>query len=387
MVDYDRLMKIFSTPRPNGSAGERKTRKDIKEWLNAEKIPHSSHRFRSYPYFFELIGIWLIISRTLLAFAVWQRWGWPALILALIGMIGGTLDVAFHLPLISWPGFRQAENIVLEFGPLDAEQEIIFSAHYDTKTEVLDHQQRMFFLKNLKGGLIITFLLGIISPLEATLLSAGSSLSQPMYVLGLILTVPMLFLAWGLGMNFILGRMIQPSPGAVDNGTACAVLLGLAHSIFHSEHELENTRLTIALFTGEEVNLQGSRAYAASRAWPQNTVAVNLEVMAQDGPYVVWDLDGGVFRLVPTDDKVNEALRDAVRTVTGQTPVSGGPIISDGASFIAAGIQTGVLGTYDTQFIDTGFHRPTDNLDRVVFERIPEAVKILGEFLTGSNAH
>ena len=92
--------------------------------------------------------------------------------------------------------------------------------------------------------------------------------------LGAVLTLPMLFLAFGLGLNLSTGRLLKPSQGAVDNGAACAILLGMADRRaflanlqspipnFHN-YPLPNTRVTIALFTGEEVQMQGSRAYAA----------------------------------------------------------------------------------------------------------------------------
>jgi hypothetical protein len=112
------------------------------------------------PFFFECIGIWLILSRTLLAAAVFMRWGWACLVIALVGLAGGLFDVAFNLPVISWIGARKAENLILPFEAPQPSQEIILSAHYDSKTELLDHRQRMFFLKNLRTGIVLTILLG-----------------------------------------------------------------------------------------------------------------------------------------------------------------------------------------------------------------------------------
>ena len=47
---------------------------------------------------------------------------------------------------------RRAENLVIKFSPPEPKRELILSAHYDSKTELLDHHQRMFFLKNLRLG-------------------------------------------------------------------------------------------------------------------------------------------------------------------------------------------------------------------------------------------
>ena len=50
------------------------------------------------------IGIWMIAAHTLLAVSVWLRWGWFSTLIAVLGVLGGLLDTAFDLPLVSWPG-------------------------------------------------------------------------------------------------------------------------------------------------------------------------------------------------------------------------------------------------------------------------------------------
>jgi hypothetical protein len=99
--------------------------------------------------------------------------------------------------------------------------------------------------------------------------------------------------------------------------------------------------------------------------------------MAQNGPYVYWEEDGTSLRLGPTSPKLNETIIKIIESVTGQTPLPGGPMNSDGGSFLAAGIPATTIGTYHTELIDRGFHKPTDNPDRVVMERLPEGVEIL----------
>ena len=155
----------------------------------------------------------------------------------------------------------------------------------------------------------------------------------------------------------------------------------LQSPIPNPQYPISNTRVTIALFAGEEVQMQGSRAFARDREWPLPAIALNLEVMAQDGGYVYWEQDGNAFGLTPTSQQVNEAIADAVKQVTGQPVQPAGPVNSDGFSFISASIPTGVLGTFDSRLRETGFHRPTDNLDRVVIARLPEGVEILSRFL------
>jgi hypothetical protein len=379
MIDYRELMTILSIPRPNGSVAERETGRALRDWLTRHGIPHRVQTFRLYPYFFECVGLWLILSRTLLALAIWERWGWITLLIALLGLLGGTLDVAINLPLVTWPGARRGKNILIEFEPKEPQQEIIFCAHYDSKTELLDHRQRMFFLEKLRFGIGLTALLGIWGPIERWLV--GYPWGEVIFWMGVVLTVPMLLLAWGFGLHLSLGRLLEPSQGAVDNGAACAILLGLAERLAAGQVPPTNKKITLALFTGEEVNMQGSRAYVAHREWHLPAAALNLEAMGQDGDIIYFESDGNVFRLVPAAERLNRAIAAAVERVSRRAAQPAGPVTSDGGSFLLAGIPATTVATLDTRLGVTGFHRPADNLGRVVFERLPQGVAILEAFL------
>lgn len=391
MINYSELISILSNPRPNGSRALFEVSHSLRKWLSDQGISINVQPFQLYPYFFELIGVWLILSRTLLALAIWLRWGWPTTVISLLGLAIGLLDVSWNIPTISRLWKCTGENLLIEFNPAEdpsqAKQEIIFSAHYDSKTELLDHRQRMFFLKSLPIGILLSLLLAVIGPLDRLLLDRASPLAPYSFALGVALSLPLLILAWGLGLNLSVGRLLPPSRGTVDNGTACAILLGLAERLNREFRlaksstdfrcPLQQTRVTLAIFAGEEVNMQGSRSYTRHRRWRLPAVAINLEAMAQDGPYVYWEKEGTSLRLSPTSPGLNQAIIDIVQEVTGQPPQPGGPMNSDGGSFLAAGIPATTIGTYHTAMVDRGFHRPTDNPDRVVMERIPEGVEIL----------
>jgi len=380
MIDFHELMTILSIPRPNGSVAEIMTENSLRDWLTRHSIPHRTQTFLLYPFFFECIGLWIILSRSLLAVAIWARWGWLTLPIALLGLLGGTLDVALNMPLVTWSGARRRENILIEFEPNHPQQEIIFCAHYDSKTELLDHRQRMFFLKRLNFAFGLTALLGFWGLLQQWL--ANSFWGAVIFWIGVALTVPLLLLAWGFGLHLSLGRLLKPSQGAVDNGAACAILLGLAERLATSQIPLTDKKITLALFTGEEVNMQGSRAYVRSRTWSLPAAALNMEIMAQDGDFIYWQEDGNFFHLSPTNERLNQAVVAAVKQVTGCDAQPAGPVNSDGGSFLRAGIPSTTMGTLDTRLGVTGFHQPTDNLARVVLERLPQTVKVLETFLS-----
>ncbi len=159
------------------------------------------------------------------------------------------------------------------------------------------------------------------------------------------------------------------------------MLTGLAERLARREVALSRTAVTLAFFTGEEANMQGSAACVRSRAWPLPAIAVNLEVLGQGGGYVYWERGGVGFRPLPTAAAVNSALIQAVRKVTGEPPQPAEPVNSDAASFLARDIPAAVLGTRDRVLGLGGFHRPTDHPGRVVMDRLPEAVEILSRFV------
>ncbi|MCS6843250.1 MAG: M28 family metallopeptidase [Caldilineales bacterium] len=382
-TDYAALMAWFSTPRPNGSAAEAAVRRRLQAWLAGHGVPCQVQTFRLYPYFFEALGLWLILSRTLLAAAVWLRWGWPALPIALAGLLGGALDWTFGLPLVTWPGARRGENLLAAFEPAakPATQEVVLSAHTDSKTELLDHRQRAFFVRLLPLGMALTLLVGLLGLADGLLADAAPAWARAAHLVAAGLSLPLVALAWGLGLNLALGRLSRPSAGAVDNGAACAVLAGLAQRLAAGQVPLQRTAVTLAFFTGEEANLQGSRAYVRGRDWRRPALAVNLELLGQPGGYVYWRRDALGFRSRPTAAAVNAALAAAVQEVTGRPAEEVDLINSDAASFLLRGIPAAVLGTRHPTWGLAGLHRPSDSLDRVDLARLPEAVEILSRFL------
>lgn len=384
MDDYTELMGILSVPRPNGSKAERETVLALREWLAGHKITHRTHRFKLYPYSNEGFGVWLILFGTLLTLSIVLRWGWLSLVIAGVGLLGGVLHAVSNLA--GWPWVRQGENVLIEFEPPQAKQEIVLSAHYDSKTELLDHEQRALFTDNLKYGLALVVLLGLLGLADQLLQPQAPNLANVIYWAGMGLSFVILIPCWAYGLNLVLGRFVAPSQGAIDNGAACAILLDLASRLTKDDISLQFTKVTIVLFAGEEVGMQGSRAYVRSREWPLATVVVNLEIMAQDGDYVIWEYQGNTLRCIPTTEWLNRAVANAVFGITEEPVRFVKVLLSDGFSFLSAGIPTTVLGTYHSIMGAGGLHRPTDNLDRVVMSRLPEAVEVLALLLNRYDA-
>ena len=384
LADYRHLMRVFSRPRPPGSRGEQATFQSMCAWLQAREIPYRVHAFPLYPYFFEAIGVWIMLSRALLLLAVILRWGWGALLIALISLLGGTLDILFGLPFVTWPGRGEGKNIVMQFDTPKAEREIVLTAHYDSKTELLDHRQRRIFVERTRFWVALTLAVGVLAVADRYFYLMGLRAAVTMHTAGVGFALMVAFAALGLGLHLTLGRVITPSQGAVDNGAACAVILKLAERLSKEGVPSPHTRVTLVLFTGEEANMQGSRAYVRSRDWRLPTRVVNLELLGQDGPYVLWVRDGDAFHRVETPAALRAWVNQAVQEVTGEPAQEEDLINSDAFSFLRQGIPAVTLGTRHSRWGTRGLHRPTDNLSRITLPRLVEHEAVLWRLLGGN---
>jgi hypothetical protein len=332
----------------------------------------------------EAIGISLLIPQALLVLAIWFRLGWPALVIAILGLLVTQLE-AKGFPLLSRFGAGQSENIIIEFAPPQPRQELVLSAHYDSKTELMDHKWRAAFMNRLPIAAVLSLILGLLGLADGFL----NPSSDVAFFLGVGLSIPHLIIVSGVGANFIFGRFCRPqSQGAVDNGAACAILLDLARLMSNETLTLQQTKLTIALFTGEEIAAQGSTAYVADRGWPLPTIALNLEFCGQNGSYIVWNkYGGGSVAHYPAPPSLNEEIVAAVTHFNQRIELLPGPAGTDSVPFLAKGIPATTLGMMDRELGIGGFHRPADNLGRVVIERLPETrdivAHILGEYDSG----
>jgi hypothetical protein len=375
MTDFSDLMKIFSVPRPSNSAGERRTREALCAWLDQHGIPYRTEHFRLFPYSNELIGFWLLGSSLLLLLTVAFRLPWPALLAVAVAMTLVIANVVTGRPFVVWMIPARGENILVSFGPAEPTRELVIATHYNSKTELFDHTIQGRLFRRLPLCIGLAALVIVLGALDRLFFVAGSSWSAAVQVVSILLALPVLVVVGAVGVNLLPGRLIEQSQGAVDNGAACAIVLALAARL--SQAQLSQTRVTLAFFGGEEVSMQGSLAYVRGRAWPLPTAAINLELMGQRGPFVIWQREGNVLTSVPTDPALNQQVAAVVAEVTGGAPALVGGINSDGYSFIRNGIPACVLGSYDPQQGGGGLHRPTDSLERVALERLPVAVAIL----------
>lgn len=377
----------LATPRPNGSRALGETAEHIRSWLENNGVAPTIHIYRARPYFNEALGLWLMAGSVAVAACVVSGRGAAAFACAVLLVALGVAEVLLNRPLVSRVRARQQANVIVTMPPVDggagaARQEVVLSAHYDTKTEALDHDKRRVFTATLGPAMALCLATGAAAWAPEAL---GDVLGGAIPVLtsgAQLGAAGVLLFCWGMGLNLATGRFLpRQSTGAVDDGGACAVLLEMARRLATGAVRLERTRVTLAWFSGEEVTMQGARAWVRSRQWALPARAVNLEAVGQDGGYFTWDADGTVMARVPTDTALTAALSHACLQVTGRPLTAVPEVNSDALAFLEAGIPAAGMGSMDTTIGAGGLHGPLDAPTRVYAERLSESVTILETLL------
>jgi hypothetical protein len=380
-ADVFAQLPILSTPRPNGSRALAGAVEGVETWLEAEGVTVTAHEFDLRPYFMELLGLWLAVVGLLLPVAVLGCWGWVGLVLALLAVAVPLLEVRFLCPTVTALVRQTARNLVVRFPAPQPRREVILCAHLDSKTELLDHGQREVLLR-LGGPAMGLALLAGAGMAAERLLVVGTA-SRTVHWLAFLAALPVAVYGLGMGASLVGGRFSrQPSNGAVDNGAAVALLLDLARRLHRGSLSLDHTAVALLFTVGEEAQMQGALAYVGGRtAWPLPTCAVNLDVVGQDGRYLLWEEDGTAMRRFPADATLNRALGSAVEAVAGEPPVRAPTINSDAFAFLRQGIPAATLGSLDTQLGKRGFHSALDAPSRVDADRLAETTRVLGYLL------
>jgi Zn-dependent M28 family amino/carboxypeptidase len=137
----------------------------------------------------------------------------------------------------------------------------------------------------------------------------------------------------------------QRSPGALDDGGSCAVLVRLAERL--AAAPLARTEVEVLLFSAEEVGVQGSWVYAAERfaAPPELPTAVlNLEGLGASQRHGVIPAERFVLRSFAPAARLVELLERVHREQLGSglatLPLGGS---TDARSFLAHGIPAATL--------------------------------------------
>lgn len=176
---------------------------------------------------------------------------------------------------------------------------------------------------------------------------------------------------------------VYPSPGANDNTASTACLAAIGEALAPSWSAPRPTLRFLAT-GGEEIDLQGARAYLRDLAWSGEAARVQL-VLNFDS--LTWGDHMSVFH---TDDTANlmPVLERALQSTDRQSydgSLHSGPVPADGGvdavPFARAGIPTVNVNTEGDAQTTALWHMPEDTEDRVPWARLDDAAQVFTRFL------
>jgi hypothetical protein len=174
-----------------------------------------------------------------------------------------------------------------------------------------------------------------------------------------------------------LGRCYEIIPGANDNASAVAVMMGVAKAL--TEHKISLKRSVLFLsFGAEEQGIIGSKVYLDEPVFPlDKSILLNM-----DGVGIGLSINANAGLNFPEMWKfVEEANEKYIHRVltTNYFPNLGRPRL-DAARFLSAGVPSLSFATYGSRNI---YHLPGDNLDIIKPEIMEDMAQLL--FMTVVN--
>jgi acetylornithine deacetylase/succinyl-diaminopimelate desuccinylase-like protein len=372
------LTRLAELPRENGTASLQRTASYLVEALDGAGVEVELIPFTATPYALRLAGV-IALGGGLL-YLRWMRAGRHVVALATALAIPTLLlaELEFHLPVFGWIGAETQHHVAARLPARSPEQRLVFTAHYDTKTDLLDHVQRAP-VDYLALPLIALMLVGALGAGLAPRVRGAEPWLRRLGRLAAwsgALYGGLAFLALSAGVF-----VPQRSPGALDDGASCALLVRLATRLAQ-EAPLERTEVEVILLSAEEVGVQGSWVYAAERfAKPPEleTFVVNLEGLGASARHGVLPAERSMLQSFPPDAALLRLL-DAVHRQRFGGPLTGLPRggATDARSFLARGIPALTLVSREPgQPFPRGLHSARDDRSRLDEEALDASLDYL----------
>jgi hypothetical protein len=358
------LQRLADTPRENGTPALDETASFLAETLRGLGLQVELSSFVAHPYGIRLLGLFVLIAGLTYFWALRTgRWR-AALGLAVLLPLVVVLQNGLGLPLLGVFGAQTEQNITALVPAVTPEQRLVFSAHYDTKTDLFDHVVRTpIYLLGLPAAVLL-----LLGPLAVGAgnrkkLPRSRKLTRRLALGAAGLYCPLLCLAASGGA--LVG---QRSRGALDDGGACIALLELAHAL--AEQPPERTEVEIVFFAAEELGAEGSQAHVPRRFAGSDdmpTRAVNLELIGASTSLAILSRETSLLHGYDADPTVVELLRsvhhERVGGVLPLTPVGG---TTDGLAFRKDAIPAATLvATVPPWWVPRGMHSSADERSRI----------------------
>ena len=282
------------------------------------------------------------------------------------------------------PLFRKknSQNVIGKFNAKEeAENLLIFSGHHDSALE-------FNLLKRLKIGYVFLILIGLLVLFVWSFLSfvfliislIGFLIPSILYIISLVLFI--ISIPSFIGMLFFVspGEKANKVPGAVDNLSAVAILIGIGRYLKKNQNFIPpNTEIRLISFGCEEAGLRGSRRYVEAHLdelVSKNSECVNMDAIQASNNITLIDFEPStrthhsqhvISKLKESASLIGENVLHSslgggkgISKLFGQ--ISGG---TDATSFSKAQIHSANISAMDLREMIKFYHQSTDTTDKI----------------------
>jgi len=386
------ILAHLSIPRPDHSQALAETAAYLKTLLAGWGVPFVVQEFTLRPYMQLLLGASMLLLGILLFIFVLKKKPLAALIVALAIPLVLILEFELFIPVVTSLITKGGENIIVSYTVPDPARELVFAAHYDSKTDFWDHIQR----SKIYAFIPLAVIVGLVISIFTFFIKRYEVLRKKAVTAVTLILAGAVAVYWGLIFLGFGGYIFIPADrqsfGSVDDGGSVAALLVLSKDIHDGKVDIGNSNITIVLTSGEEVSLQGSHAYILKRFGKGNKPTVpislvNLELAGQNGTMVYWKKDGQFLIYYKADAGLAERLGAAWKEVAGTEMESRPAITDDAQRFMAVGIPAITVGNSGLPGLGEGsFHSTLDNPGRVNPDNLKLMIMTLEKYIEGYNS-
>ncbi len=370
------FVESIAYPRLPGSNGWKKCRQTIKDEFKKHGYDVETQEFRStysHQRILQILMLPVIILFTIMVIG-YLYFPWVSLILCLLvlclvpilGKMGSTGST------IKEPkkNYFLGENIFVNLKSKNSKGKFVLMSHHDTKSQFLPVIVRVLCYILLAIGAILTCLFG----LTFSILKIFYFLSLPlldilMIIFACIGGIPTIFLA----CNFLTNI----SPGALDNGTAVAVVMEMSRVL--KDNPPKNIDITFLATDAEELGLLGANAFIREFGGKiylkASSLFLNLEAPGAFDSEFELVTSFGIPRQ-KTSKKLNNYVRKAAKEINWKLKERYWPIgvMADHNPILNHGFEATMMDSFS---LKGGVHTKSDDMHKVSKKNLEEAGKLV----------
>jgi hypothetical protein len=365
------IREVAAIERSSASAGERRAA----EWIVAQ-LPAVAARARIESERAHGTHLPFVLPSAMALVAGCSRSRLAAVLMAGLGTSAIVDELGGHLRLLRRAGARRrTHNVVVELGNPQSARTVVFVSHHDAARP----------WPAAFGALVSAPPLRVVRgrrlPVARTLAYAPLTV-----LLGVAAEAPALRRT-GMTLCALIVALFgdiarrRPVPGANDNGSGVATVLGLACDVAASRPAA--LRVLLVSTGSEETMLEGMEAFLRRHRHelaPERTLVVCLDMVGWDR-LIVRESEG-VLRRYPSRSQDVELLLQAGRAAGVDVTVAPpGPAPTDGLAARWAGLPTILLSSVAADGGYPHYHRPTDTPENVNLDTVLAARRVCAELV------